>query len=94
LLSQRGRRSLLTIRKQRQNYRSAVMFLSLYSWTATWKTYDFSPNNSKNSLSFICSYFLHECSFDWLALFPNILNVPHFQRSYYCDIFQHPDPQT
>jgi hypothetical protein len=81
--------------KKRQNYKSAAMFLSLYSWTANWNTKRFfSPNNSKNSLSFICYYFLHECSSDWLGLFPNILNVPDFQTIYYCDIFPHPDPHT
>ena len=44
-------------------------------------------------LSYICCYFLHECSFDWLGLFSNILNVSYIQRIYSCDIFPHPDPK-
>jgi len=50
---------------------------------ANWKTKDSVLNDSKLSLTSICSKFLLEFNFDSLGLFVNIGTVPHFQRIYY-----------
>jgi hypothetical protein len=40
-----------------------------------------SINGSKNSQNLICSWFLHECSFDLLEMFGNIWNLTQILRS-------------
>jgi hypothetical protein len=48
------------------------VFKSLYLWVGKWKTKYSAQNDSKHSLSPICSYFLHECNFHLLLLFSSI----------------------
>jgi hypothetical protein len=48
-------------------------------WTA-WKL---SPN-------LVCALFLHECNSNLLMLFPHILILPHFQKTYYLTLFFKP----
>ena len=38
---------------------------------ANWKTKDSASNDSKHSLTSVCSHFLPEYNFDLLRLFPN-----------------------
>jgi hypothetical protein len=45
---------------------------SLYFWIANWKTKYSAPNDSKHSLTSICSLFLPEGNFDPLRLSPNM----------------------
>ena len=65
---------------------------------ANWKTKDYTPNDSKHSLTSICSQFLHGWNFYVLGLFPNVLNFPSFQRNYfqflYCDFVPHSNLET
>jgi hypothetical protein len=43
------------------------------------KTKDFGLNDSKHSLTLICSWFCHEFHFDLLVASPNIWILLHFQ---------------
>jgi hypothetical protein len=45
---------------------------SLSFWIANRKTKYSALNDSKHSLASVCSYFLDECNFDSLGLFPNV----------------------
>jgi hypothetical protein len=49
-------------------------FEFLYFWIANWKIKDSAPKDSYNSLSSIRFYFLHECNFEKLGLFPKYFN--------------------
>ena len=67
----------------KQEVKEFFMSLSLYFWTANWKTKDSASNSSKRSLTSVYPLFLHGWKFDFLELFQNIWNVSNFQRIYY-----------
>jgi hypothetical protein len=72
--------------------------VSLDFWIASWKTKASTPNDSKHSLTSICSQFLHGWNFYLLGLFPSVSNFPCFQRNYfqflYCDFVPHSNLET
>ena len=68
-------------------YISVHLNLDIFGQQIKYKNY--APNDSKNSSTSICSWFLHEWNFDSLGLFPNITPLPPFQKIYYLSIHIH-----
>ena len=61
-----------------------VLYILIFIFLITnCKTKDSTLNDSKHSLTSICSYILPKWSFDYLSVFPNIWTFPLYQSIYY-----------
>jgi hypothetical protein len=52
-----------------------VLCTVIYLWVANCKAKDSAPNDSKHSLTSVCSWFLQEWNFDMLGLFANTWTI-------------------
>jgi len=59
-----------------------VLYIFIFKFLERRWEEDSKEDGSKHSPDLICAKFLHECSFDLLLLFPNILTSLNFQRIY------------
>jgi hypothetical protein len=66
----------LTHVKNRYNHNFVCFNLYICILDRKWQTEGSGPKGSRHSLSWLCSKFLHECSFDLLRLFPNAWMLP------------------
>ena len=81
------RPSFPLIQNNRHNYNSVYFILYIFC-IANWKAKDSTRNDSKRSLTSICSEFLPQWNFYFLGLFQNILNFHPFKEfvTYFCAV--------